>query len=319
MNTTTTTAVDSLPADNVEDYRLVGLISLIFTIISVMISTLILILVWRTKPRLHTVNHLLICNTAFASIFYCVTLKNNFAYVIFGQWDTNDVSCRFRAYFAYSGIAGVLYSYLIQAISRFFFSVLSINHRYLTSFTTHYILIACQWIVVFLVTTPSILTTDINFYPHVFCWVPMNHMLHVVYTISVYYIIPVTVIIIIYICIYIQVKRAGINTTVASRSSQKRDLELLRRIMILLSIYLTIGILTVLFIVTSSRLIYFASLVWPSVCVTIEKLCTILLDREIYQVIQAKMDRVPCVSRFRRQIVPVSGRQDIQVTRQVNI
>ncbi|CAF1260033.1 unnamed protein product [Adineta ricciae] len=303
----TTAFANSSLDNNVEDYRIVALISLIFVIIAVTISTFILILVWITKPRLHTINHLLMCNTAFATIFYCVTMKINFAYVLFGQWNISDVSCRFRAYFAYSGVAAVIYSYLIQAISRFFFSVLSAKYRRLTSFKTHYILIVCQWIVVFLLTSPSVLTNDIHFVPNVFCWVPLEHMIHIAYTVFAYYISPIMPVVIIYVYIYVQVRKTRVNATATSQNSQKRDLDLLRRVVILLGIYLTGGIPTLLFMLTSVRLIYMINLVSPSVCVCIEKLCTILLDREIYQVIRAKIAQAAPVTPFGTGVILIGS------------
>ncbi|UJR19658.1 hypothetical protein I4U23_022793 [Adineta vaga] len=305
----TTPSLNSSLDNNIEDYRLVALLSLIFVLIAIAINTFILILVWKTKPRLHTINHLLMCNTAFATIFYCATMKTNFAYVLFGQWDTSDISCLFRAYFAYSGVAGVIYSYLIQAISRFFFTVLSTKYRRLTSFKTHYILIICQWIVVFFVASPSILTNDINFVPHVFCWVPEYRTIDLAYTAFAYYILPVTLIVVIYIYIYVQIRKARVNATVATQNSQKRDLALLRRILIVLSIYLTGGVPAILFMLTSIRLIYMINLISPSVSMSIEKLCTVLLDREMYQVIKAKIGPVTRVTPFRTGMVLISNGQ----------
>jgi hypothetical protein len=141
MNTTT---IDPSLDYTISDYYVVCSLSTGLAFIAVIICTFIVILVWRTKPRLHTVNHLLMCNTCFASSFYCVVIVNNYGFLIFDQRQTSNMSCRWRAYFAYSGIAGVIYSYLIQAISRFFFSVLSGRYRWLTSFKTHYILIFTQ-------------------------------------------------------------------------------------------------------------------------------------------------------------------------------
>ncbi|UJR19573.1 hypothetical protein I4U23_022708 [Adineta vaga] len=277
MNTTPSS--NSSLDNNIEDYRLVALISLIFVLIAVAISTFILIL------------------------------------------DTSDISCRFRAYFAYSGVAGVIYPYLIQAILRFFFSVLPTKYRQLTSFKTHYILIVCQWIVVFSVTSPSILTNDINFVPHAFCWVPEYRTIHLAYTAFAYYILPVTLIVVIYIYIYVQIRKARVNATVATQNSQKRDLELLCRILILLSIYLTGGVLAILFMLTSIQLIYMINLVSPSVTVSIEKLCTVLLDREICQVIKAKIGPVTRVTLLRTVMVLISNgqRQTNRDARQRNI
>jgi hypothetical protein len=203
------------------------------------------------------------------------------------------MSCRLRAYTGYSGVAGVIYSYLIQAISRFFFSVLSTKYQWLTSFKTHYVLIGIHWIVVFLVALPAIITKDINFIPRVLCWVPLEATLHMAYTAFAYYILPVIGIIIIYIYIYLRIRRTRRNATITinSQNSQKRDLEILRYIVILLGIYLTSGIPTILFMLTSIKLIYLINLVSPSFTVVIEKLCTIILDREIRDVLRNKIQR----------------------------
>jgi hypothetical protein len=283
-----TTAVNPLSDYKIEDYYLVCSLAASFCLIAVIICIIILILVWRTKPRLHTVNHLLMCNTCCATIFYCVIINNNYGFLIFAEWQTSDMSCRWRAYFAYTGVAGVIYSYLIQAISRFFFSILSTKYRWLTTFKTHYILISIQWLVVFLITLPAVITKDIYFTPNNLCWVPFEHMLHVAYTAVVYYIIPVIAIIIIYLYIYCSIRRTRRNATATINSTigQKRDLELLRNILVLLSIYLCSGFITLLFFMTLIKLIYLINFVYMAVSLIIEKVCVIVLDREFRQVIK---------------------------------
>jgi len=217
-----------------------------------------------------------------------VITNNNYGFLIFAEWQTSDMSCRWRAYFAYAGVAGVIYSYLLQAVSRFFFSILSTKYRWLTTFKTHYILISIQWFVVFLITLPAVITKDIYFIPNVLCWVPFEHTLHVAYTAFVYYIIPVIAIILIYLYIYCSVRRTRRNATVNINSTvgQKRDLELLRNILVLLSIYLCGGFITLLFFMTSIKLIYLINFVYMAVCLIIEKVCVIVLDREFRQVIK---------------------------------
>jgi hypothetical protein len=294
-----TTSSDLLMTSNIDDYYVVCSLSTFLAFIAVIICTMILLLVWRTKSRLHTVSYLLMCNTCFASSLYCVAIVNNYGFLIFDQWQTSDMSCRWRAYFAYSGIAAIMYSYLIQAISRFFFSVLSIKYRWLISFKTHYILILSQWIIIFLLTSPSLITQDIHFYPEVLCWVSMQYPLHLAYTIFAYYIIPVTTIVIIYIYIYYRVKQRTNNIITTSRiNHQKRDLKLLRNILVLLSIYLGSGLPTILFCLTSIKLIYLINLVCLTLAVVIEKLFAIILNRELRQVFKSILCRTRRISPF---------------------
>jgi hypothetical protein len=217
-----------------------------------------------------------------------VIINNNYGFLIFAQWQTNDMSCRWRAYFGYAGVAGVIYSYLIQAVSRFFFSILSTKYRWLTTFKTHYILISIQWLVVFLITLPAVITKDIYFIPNVLCWVPLKCKLHLAYTAFAYYIIPVIVIILIYLYIYYSIRRTRRNATATINSTvgQKRDLELLRNILVLLSIYLCSGFITLLFFMTSIKLIYLINFVYMAASLIVEKVCAIVLDRECRQAIK---------------------------------
>ena len=298
MNTTTT--IDPTLNYEISDYYVACSISTVLAAIAVCICLFIVILVWRTKPRLHTVNHLLMCNTCCGSILYCVVIVNNYGFLIFGEWQTSDMSCRLRAYWAYSAITGVVYSYLIQAVSRFFFAVLATKYRWLTSFKTHYILIVSQWIVTLLLTSPALITHDIEFHPNVLCWVPFEHLLHVAYTVVAYYVIPVSLTVIIYIYIYYRVRQETKNliTNTNRSNNQKRNLELLRSILILLCIYLFSSVPTLIYQFTSIKAIYLISLVSFTFTAVIEKSCTILIDREIRQVIHGLIYRTAPVMKF---------------------
>jgi hypothetical protein len=290
------TTVNSEPGYPIEDYYVVASLSVSFCFITTVICTIILILILRIKSRLHTVHHLLICNTCIASIFYCNITTNNYVFLIFIQWETSDMSCRWRAYFTYVGIAGVMYSYLLQAISCFFFSAMSSKYRWLTTFKTHYILIGIQWLIVFLITSSNVIAKDITFSPNKLCLIPMKNTLHAICAIFAYYGIPLLIIIIIYIYIYCRVKQIKRCSTTFAKSiiGQKRDLELLRNIIILISIYLGGGLPSIVFFVTQTKYPYLVNLVTQSLTVAIAKLCIILLDKQIHQVIKSIMyQRIP--------------------------
>lgn len=278
----------SMATGGITDYYIVCSLSGAFALVAVAISTMILILVWRTKLSLHTVRHLLICNTCIASTFYCIVQAINYTYLIFFPQDTSDISCRWRGYFAYISICAVDYSFLIQAISRLFIFGFSTKYRWLVTYKVHRILICIQWFVSIIVPLPAIITKDIYFRPDRLCWVPLGRTLHVSYTYIAYYIIPVLSIAMIYIFIYHRVKQTAnpAENLVRSINNEKRDLTLLRNIFILMAIYLIGGVPTLLFLVTSIRTFYLISIVTISLAVAVEKVFTILLDRELRQVIR---------------------------------
>ncbi|CAF0779765.1 unnamed protein product [Adineta ricciae] len=275
------------------DYYIVCSLAGAISLIAVFISIFVPILAYRTKPRLHTVRHLLICNTCVASILYCIVQTINYAFLIFLQSETSDVGCRWRGYFAYLSIAAVAYSYLIQAISRFFISILSGQYRWLTTFKTHYTLILLQWVTIIVIPLPSILTNDIYYRPSSLCWVPLKKLIHVIYTYFAYYILPTLTICILYIMIFYRVKQGTKRAALLIKNNhhEKRDLELLRNIMVLLGIYLLGGLPSVLFVITANEWIYLISIVSMSLTVAIEKISMIMLDRDIRQVTKNLMCR----------------------------
>ncbi|CAF1430522.1 unnamed protein product [Rotaria sordida] len=286
----------------IENYYLVCSLSAIFAVTAVAISITILIIVQRTKPRLHTVRHLLMCNTCIASILYCIVQTNNYIFLIFFPSVTSDISCRWRGYFSYITISAIAYSFLIQAISRLFIVVFSTKYKHLITFKTHYILIIIQWFTVIIIPIPTIITKDIYYRPNKLCWVPLKYIIHVSYGYIAYYTIPALSVGTIYIFIYYQVKRAKkeAKTLLRLTYGEKRDLELLRNIVILLSIYFMGGIPTLLFLVSSQKILYLMGIATISLTVAVEKLCTILLDQELRQVIRKLLTRV-------RRITPVDN------------
>ncbi len=273
-------------SDDGTNYNLIGPLSMFFASIAVIIAFIILILVTLTKP-LHTVSHLLICNTCISSILYCIAQCNNYVYLLFIPWDTSDMSCRWRGYFSYMSIVAVVYSYLLQAISRLFFAVLSTKYRWLTSFKTHFILILVKWMLVLVIPLPAIVTKDIYFRPDFLCWVPMAKLLHVAYTIIAYYLIPIALIVAIYISIYTRIKRSATQAfTQGPQRKSNRDLEVLRNIMILFSIYILGGVPTIFYMLSGINIFYSIGIVSVSFTVAVEKFFSLLLDREIREVLK---------------------------------
>jgi hypothetical protein len=263
------------------NYSILAPIAIGFALTAIINSLFILILVSKTK-QLHTVTHFLTCDTCIASILYCSTQCNNYIYILFITWDTSDQSCRWRGYFGYVSIVAMVYSYLIQAISRFFFTILSTKYRWITSWKTHLYLISIKWILVFILPLPAIVTHDIVFGKSALCWVPKTLKLHVVYTLIVYYIIPIMFIVGIYIFIYIRTRSSRNNIAVrGDRRNQNRDLQVLRNIMILFSIYILGGAPTTLYILLGINFFYSMSIITLSAGVTVEKLTILVIDREI--------------------------------------
>ena len=267
---------------NLNDYYIACSLSSGFGLLSVIISLTIIIIIRRSRPQLYTIRHLLISNTCIASIIYCTVQTSNYIILILFPSITSDIACRWRGYFGYMSIAAATYSYLIPTVSRLFFSVFSIRYPWIITFKVHYILIFIHWFVVIVIPLPSIITDDIYFRPGLLCWVPMQFFLHVLYTVFAYYAVPILAILIIYVYIIKYIQRVKKRTKlIRNTASQKRDLDVLRNIVILLSIYIAGGIPTLIFLATSIEAFYLLGIVTFTATVMVEKICTIGLDREL--------------------------------------
>ena len=304
MNSTT----DQSALSEINNYYIVCSLSSAFGLFSVIISMIIVIIIACSRLQLHTVRHLLVANTCIASIVYCTAQTTNYIILIFFPSITDDVACRWRGYFGYMSIVAATYSYLIQSISRLFFTVFSTRHPWLTTFKTHRILIGIHWLTVIIIPLPSVITNDIYFRPGLLCWVPMRSFIHVVYTLLAYYVVPVLATFGIYVYILKYIKKIKKQTQLIRHTvNEKRDLEVNRNIVILLSIYISGGIPTFLFVITSSEVLYLLGIVTFSAVVMIEKLCTIRLDRELRSVVK----KMIC---SRNRVIPF----DDSVTRPAN-
>jgi hypothetical protein len=108
---------------------------------------------------------------------------------------------------------------------------------------------------------------------------------------------------VIYINIYYRVKYCQKTKLESLKKIQEnRNLEILRNICIFIGIYSFGGIPTLIHITTRIDIFYSIGIVFLSLTVTIERICTILLDREIRNIIknyfcQIKPTTTPIISR----------------------
>ena len=269
--------------------ELVCCISSVLFLVTILIALFIIGVVRRTKPRLHTCRHFLMCNSSVAWIVSCTILIMNYIHLFFLPSQTSDISCRYRGYLAYMSITAVTYSYLIQSISRLFFSLLSTKHATLVTFKTHSILIGLNWLTAVVIPLSTIITSDIRFISGSLCWIRPEAYLHGFMIVIIEYAIPLGLVMVIYAYIYCEVKKrrrnARSNTIVSSKG--RLELELLRNIAVLVGIFLLGGVWTFIYVITSIKLFDLIGIVMVSLCASAVQICTIALDRDFRQVVQS--------------------------------
>ncbi|CAF1334059.1 unnamed protein product [Adineta steineri] len=269
-------------------------VSMIVYTVSVTISTitclLIITLIIITR-NLHSSTNLLVSSTCLSTLFYLVISTLN-AFIFYTASVSTDWPCRIRGYLYYFSLNIVIYSYVIQAVSRLFWTVLY-KHRCLLSMKCHIYLIIFKICISFLLPLSCIITKDIVFVPFKMCLVLPKYIIHEFYLLITSFIIPIVIITIIYGIIYHHTIRSTANFRQTLHGA-KRDAELARNILILLGIFLFGGIPSAIYIVVSSKgeaapsIIFLFAITTPSMAIAIEKIMTIVLNRDIRQVFKLR-------------------------------
>ncbi len=261
---------------------------------SIFLSFFIILLIFFTKT-LHSPANLLICNTCLSTVFYVIitTMKISFFYM---ESILSDWWCRILAYLGYACLNMAVYSYVIQGLSRLFFIVLY-RHRKFLNYKCHIIIIICQIFISLLTPLSTLITQDVVFRPLNICYIPANKLIHIGYFFVSSYLIPFFIVIIIYGIIYCRVIR---SSTAIRQSSHltKRDLELMRNILILLMFFLIGGIPSLLFNIILSKtrsvstVFNMFSAVGASIATTGEKICLMFLNKEIREETEKLFDKL---------------------------
>ena len=274
------------------DVQVVFILFLVLVIIALVLCHFIFLLIVFNKT-LHSPPNLLICNTCIASILYFVTITIKIGLFYMGSV-LSDWSCRILAYLAYSFHHAVSYSYLIQALSRLLF-IFYHQHRHLLQYKFHLILIICQTVISFLATSSSLITRDVIFRPLRICLISSTKVIHALVFFITSYIAPLCIIIIIYTIIYCRVIRSSVVIRQSAHDT-KRDMQLMRNILILFLVFLSAGVPSIIYAIiaftshSSSLALYMMPFLAGPFSVTMEKICLIFLNHEIRRAMKKLME-----------------------------
>ena len=221
-------------------------IALVCCISSFVISSITIILIFlRIRPLASNVPIILICNT------YVTLIGSNFiaflvvAYRMYENFQPsisfNDYYCQLRAYIIYVFTCAFYYSCALQAIFRLF-RVVFAKYRALQSSRIFAIAILIQWILSIFYILVYLLLGDFEYHPDISsCWFSLKNI-RVTSTGAVFmYGGPLTIMVTIYAFIIRHVRRTA-QTQQVRQNANKRDLLVVERIIILVSIGMGIGI-----------------------------------------------------------------------------
>lgn len=219
---------------------------------------LVIIITVIAHPPCHTVKNLLLCNTAAAtcvySLFQIVLASYGFGAGVLHP----PPACIFQAYFYTVVCVMVPVSYMVQSISCFFFAALY-RYRFLLGWKIHCLLIAGNYLYAFLGSiVPIFRDRGLEFEPESrLCLATTKIWRASFYTVSIAYLIPMNVIIVLYATIVHRVRQSARRVTnfVIDRSTEtsstaahtptpnlQREMKVMKNVLILISILLFAGL-----------------------------------------------------------------------------
>ena len=285
---------------------------MVSVLVSLVVATFIIVIIFSTQ-LLHSPANLLVFNTSMATIFLVIVSAFNGSYFFF-ELPLTDYQCRILAYLTYVFLTASAYSYVIQGISRLFFTVFP-QHRGMLGYKSHSVLMLIQIIGSFLIPLPSLVTSDIVYRRLSLCVIPMKYLLHVAYFFASSYFIPLFIVLIIYLIIHRRVKSSSRNLQNTARLN-KRDLQLTRNIVILLTMVIMAGCPGFIFLVaakiTSSPLtpLYMFTFSSTSLATAIEKVSVTFLNKDLRNEVRKRFrSYLPCfcMNRIEVEILTLPG------------
>ncbi|CAF2696754.1 unnamed protein product [Rotaria sp. Silwood2] len=296
--------------------------------LSCLISFLILVRIFiHIHPSISNISVLLSCNTYFTIILFCFTLlyagiHNLYGHInspisLAGRW------CEIRAYLPYVCFCAFYYSFVLQAIFRFF-RVVYYKKKILQKFYVFIIAIFIQWILSFLFIFPHILLNDFQYQSLNYnCWISFRNIRGILLVTLSIYICPLSIIFIIYTYILRYVRRT-ITSQRERQKSYKRDTIILRRIVILLLFLVMFGVSTLSVLVIYSitnYLIPFAyeiQVVSISIGLVVTPITLIFITPKIRHIFE-RNEQVKCSSMTRRNIQHTTTDSSRQQTQLISI
>jgi hypothetical protein len=210
----------------------------VFILIGILVSLFFIISISINKS-LQSVSSLLSCNSCALGLFYFIfhTFYIFLAFYPPPAYRQNSNLCHFIGYMYSVTCCGISWSHAILAINRLCFAIFA-RHRWLLTYTFAWRLIAIHWILTFSLPFP-LLYFNAYQYQHEsrICILTTRQTSTSLTGVLLFYNIPFTSVIIVYILVWFHARRA--TNAVVSRA--KRDLAIMRHILALVVIGIVCG------------------------------------------------------------------------------
>jgi hypothetical protein len=252
MNSTFTNVSLTIHVDR--GFLFFGIFSFICTIFVIVVATVFLLIIIFDKIC-HTVPMMLIGNSCLAELICGTVIFSMNVYSFqndLNQLPYQDSLCVFRGYLSLSSWAIQNYSFLLQSIYRYTIVVYP-NSLFWKSARTQILLIVSTWILAFAYPFPFIFTGEYIYdADNELCQIPLRLSFPIVFVVFIIYLIPINMIMLIYFNLVRYVKKISKNVASANMLLRaQRELKMVRRIVILVSFLVLLGLPYTVFILMS--------------------------------------------------------------------
>lgn len=156
-------------------------------------------------------------------------------------------------------------------------------------------MIPIKLVIAFLLLCPVLFWHDIIYLPNEHnCFIPLTHLCAIIWGAFTTYVIPFSCLSFIYLRITIFIRDQPNNVTLAVKRRQQRDLLVLRRILITVSILLVVGIPTIvllmLALITGNTHPLSYRIVWigAAICLTTLSIGLVFMDPQLNSIVMKK-------------------------------
>ena len=233
---------------------IIGVISWCFIFIAMIIFLSICVTVYKSRREMEDVSMLLICNTCLGALLTCFTMCITIGSDLTTGFLTNNLHfCYAWGLFYDISQCSIYYSYCLQAIFRLC-RIVFYKKKSLVSYSLYIIMSISQWLLTLALLLPPI---PLKWYSRLptekYCLIPYTDVGGEMYHITILYVIPLVCISTTYVWIIIFVRYFSRTTTVVIAATQRqrnlRDLTIVKRIVILVSVLVLLRFPTIIFMI----------------------------------------------------------------------
>ena len=289
--------IEQSTEDNQTFFLVMGILFMIVALATALFSLITLTTIitsWR--PHCRSVSNFLVGNSCLATLVFDITISIQITYLFhINPYENSDYPttfCRIRGFLFLLGCIAKVCSYLIQAISRYFVTILY-KRKNLLTYRTNATLILASWIYS-LILACGMLISPVAFQYEIesrLC-VMTSKVFHTSFTLMIFaFVIPVNIIICLYGSILWHTFRSNqIQPNAVQRRNNKRNIKVFQNILILLGIVL-VGGSPFLFSIIINRIgqtpwpWYLISVFFIVLSTTVESFVVLFTNKEVKRVI----------------------------------